>query len=84
MYDVEGNNTTDSQRSRRYQRRMVTESVGCASHSNAKSGDKVLEELQQFREKEFSRIPFDPWLFLNNENKFIVELRRQRGREQGC
>jgi hypothetical protein len=44
-----------------------------ASIRNAARIDE-LTNLQGFREEEFKRIPFDPIIFLNRENKFISKL----------
>lgn len=59
-YDFEGNCTTDGQRSRRYQRRMVTSSRGCVSYSSA-AGEAVLDELPHMSSTDLLLIAHDEW-----------------------
>jgi hypothetical protein len=54
-----------------------------AAIRNAAQLDELIN-LQDFREEEMKKIPFDPWVFINRENKRIsnrIKSLRNGGRK---
>jgi hypothetical protein len=64
--------------------KLCTHETDCKQHDTAiaaKAREDELTNLQDFREEEMKNIPFDPWVFINRENKRIANLIKSLNRE---
>jgi hypothetical protein len=64
-------------RTARYNLKHVSEGVGCASHSSAKSESAVLDELDKWIRDAYDYPDVDDWLLTEIMNK-IAELRHAK------